>query len=509
LSIGKLASEGVWVTLGTIISGALGYAFLILMSKFVSPDILGSFGAVLALQSIVVGILNFGMQRGTQRFIGEAWGRQEYGRMWKYLLTSLLFASIITTVTALTVLILSVSDVSIANLNPEEQVFLSLLLVVSGGPSLLLGSLYYSVQKTKILALSQILGSSLKIVLGIALVLLWPDFVALVMAYVIGSVAANIVLIIRLFDIRRELGVGNSLQSARSRFLLGFAELRGLMHASFASWVPEALRVLGDAIGLLGIYAVMGSVSAGIYFVAFAIASVVYIIPGTILGIMMPMLSAMQDGRKRMSSRAIQLALIVSVPISMLLILYAQPILSVIGREYSEGSVLLQLLLLGAIVASISRGYVNYIYVQNRYKHIAIIGAVISGSQLLCYSVLIPAIGEVGAAISYSLGFFVSLVAVFISSRMTGFRIDWSGNGKSIAIPGMIAMTLYILGVHWSIGAPLLLFGSLLSYTRLKLLTADDIAEVLRSLASEKIISRLAPYSVPVMKVLYGRTQTN
>jgi O-antigen/teichoic acid export membrane protein len=161
----------------------------------------------------------------------------------------------------------------------------------------------------------------------------------------------------------------------------------------------------------------------------------------------------MQDGRKRFSARMIKLALVVTVPAALLLILYSHPLLSVIGTDYSDASVILQALLAGCVVAPIIRGYASYVHALDKYLHVTLIGVVLSVTQLIAYALLIPSMGAIGAAVAYSLGFFVALIAVHFSSLSVGFRIDWLSISKITIVPAVCFSLLYLLNVPWFVGS--------------------------------------------------------
>jgi O-antigen/teichoic acid export membrane protein len=50
------------------------------------------------------------------------------------------------------------------------------------------------------------------------------------------------------------------------------------------------------------VYFVIGGAATGFYFIAFAIAGIVYQLPASILTLMFPVLSGMEEGRKKMGS---------------------------------------------------------------------------------------------------------------------------------------------------------------------------------------------------------------
>ena len=71
------------------------------------------------------------------------------------------------------------------------------------------------------------------------------------------------------------------------------------MKAGVASWLPAMIAVLGQQLGVLTLFGVKGASETGLYYVSFAIVGVVTGIGGSVLGLMMPVLSGMEDGRKR------------------------------------------------------------------------------------------------------------------------------------------------------------------------------------------------------------------
>jgi O-antigen/teichoic acid export membrane protein len=499
MSLGKLAQGGFWLFMATAISGFMGYLYLFAASKFVTPEIIGSVGVVISLQTVITGMISFGIPRGLQRFLGECLGKRDHELFAQYFMTSFLFALIVNVLAAVAVVSIVILGTDLFALGFVEILFASVLLFLSGW-STVIQALFHSTLRTVKISIATFVSSVAKFAVGITLLFAGLDFVAVMLGYLSAYLVLDGFL---LLFVMKYFGA-NNIKIRRSMLVIKRPLLAQVLRSGISVWIPTALRTAGEKIGVLGVYALVSSAGAGLYFIAFSMALALISIPSSMLALLLPVLSGMSDGRKRMLARALKLSLAITAPLALMLMIYPGVFLSLIGPEYVEASGALAILALSALVAPIVIAYSSYILALGKNVHVLIVGLTLSISQLALSFLLIPQMGDTGAAIAYTAGYYISLAAILPSGHKIGHKFNWIEMLKVVAIPVSFAAVLFAFDITWIFGIPILLLGSLISYTRLGIITKNDLVEVLRGFISEKSISRGSAYARPLLKLLFG-----
>ncbi|MGC8936996.1 MAG: hypothetical protein ACP5KV_06535, partial [Candidatus Methanomethylicaceae archaeon] len=276
-----------------------------------------------------------------------------------------------------------------------------------------------------------------------------------------------------------------------------------LLAASMPSYIPSILGVAGTWLGVVGIFGLAGGEQTGTYYMAFTIASLVYSIPGTLLGLMFPVLSGMEDGRKRATNRAVRLTYAMIAPISALGIVYPWVPLGLLGESYTASALALRVLLLGTFIAPISSGFSSLVYAYGRYKLVTIIGIAGNIPRVLLYIPLVAAFGDVGVAAAYVAGYFASATAAVVMSGRVGYRLEARKNALLALVPLIPALPTGALGIHWAVGAIMVVAVSVLAYARLGLITREDLRELSEALLSKSQLRAVYPYTKHIMSILY------
>jgi len=486
---------GLWLYIGGLLTSFLGYVYWFIASSFVPPGTIGSAAAITSLQGLLVGVFSLGLPTGLQRFIGMSRGKNDYQQLSTYFFTSLTFALFVNLALALTVLAASLTNFTVFNLKSFELTFVVILILLASWPQLFT-SLFNSLLKTEVTATAQTVSSVLRVFVGIFLLYLGLDFVGVILGLITASVTTDIILILYAVKLFREFNVEAKIQPSN---------LRELLKAGFASWMPNTLITLGQSIGVLSVYGFVGESETGLYYIAFAIAAIVYNLPESILSLMFPVLSGMEDGRKRTVSKAIKISLAASVPIALTLALYPHIPLSLLGQRYVQASShVLRILVLGAVVSPIVSGYGSYVYAVGKYVHVTLIGLATNMSRLLLYALLIPTMEATGVATAYTLGIIVALTAVLSSAYKTGYRFNWIQHAETIIVPGLLAAFIFILNIQWLIGIPALLLASLFAYARLNIISKMDVLEISQAFISKERLSKMCAHIRLIIKLMYG-----
>jgi O-antigen/teichoic acid export membrane protein len=264
--------------------------------------------------------------------------------------------------------------------------------------------------------------------------------------------------------------------------------------ASGASWIPAIVYTIGVHLGPVLVFGSQGAGEAGVYYMAFAILLAMAAITQVLFSIGYPMLSAMQDGRKRFIWQATKMTLIISLPLSSAIIFYAQDVMALFGDAYMVASLSLAVLLSSVLPITLSNCITTLTYAYGNYRQVLAIGLASNVPRALLYLFLLPIYGNLGAAIAYSIGSLVGLVISVIIAEKLKMKILWRQLILLMIIPSGIALSLSYLGINYILGIVTSLIISYVLFIRLRLLTGTDfqyLVEFLPNGLSKKIIAML------------------
>jgi O-antigen/teichoic acid export membrane protein len=236
------------------------------------------------------------------------------------------------------------------------------------------------------------------------------------------------------------------------------------------------------------VFGSQGSNQAGVYFIALTIVNGITGVMYSLFTIGLPALSGMQDGRKRFTWHTIRLSVLLSLPFSSSLIFYSKEIMQLIGQDYSQGALSLQILLLSMLPTAILTGVNALAYSYGNYRQVLMIGLATSIPRTMLYFVLVPISSSTGAAISYTIGAVVGFIlSVIIAKKSIGMLIFWKDLVLTLVIPTVIA---FIFGNIFHINYVMGIIGTVvISYLVLLLLRVLRRSDVTDSL-------NMFPYSI-------------
>jgi O-antigen/teichoic acid export membrane protein len=467
--------------------------YIFLISQSVQPEVVGVLGAIMALQAALGVFLSLGIPTGIQLFVGESRGRGEPEKIQAKFLTNLIALSVLNAIGTVFLAVLFFADIGILEFASSDLLLVASIHFLSSVSPIFL-ALFIALLQSRVAAYAQILSSVMKIPIGL-IALLYSQDIFSACSGIIGSY-----LVLDLFLVyqwKRRVGIGSRNQMRLHHF-------KEVVRAGRPSWIIAVFTTLGESIGVILVFNISGSLDTGLYYIAFAIASIIYLIPSSILGVLFPLLSGLDEGKENAAARAIRLGMTVTVPIAICMYIYAIIPLAILGSVYSQATPILRLLLIGALVSSIIVGYNSYVYSERKYKTVIVLGVSISLTRILTYYPFVTIAAGTGAAISYSIGviFGVGIVAVY--SKKDGLKMEWLAYAKILLPPLLMAAILIELDIHIIFGLPLLLFLSLLSYGRLNVLTKTDLRELSEVILTPNQIRKLLIFFRPVVNLIFG-----
>jgi len=455
------------------------------ISAIGGAEIVGLTSATVALAGIVLGFLSLGEEAGVRRFVGACKGRGDREGVANYFWSTTLFRIATFVPAGLVMIVLGLLGLSFGGLDSDMLFYAGVMVLLN--LVLVFDDLLASHLETKPIFIGSIVGNAVKLPLGLGLVSLGWGWAGAVIGYIALAPAAFIVKLLP------------SLKLAGLRLHFDFQVLRYVLKAGVASWLPAMIAVLGQQLGVLTLFGVKGASETGLYYVSFAIMGVVTELGGSVLGLMMPVLSGMEDGRKRACWRAIKISLVLVTPLAFALAAYPEVPLSLLGKEYVDAAPMLMLLALTIPATLIATGVTSLVYAYGMYTTILILGLVGNLSRIATYIPLSYLMGGVGVALSYALGAYIALAVTTLICRKIGFNPGFKEALLITAPPPSLAPILHLLDINWLIGTPILLLIPYTNYLKMKILTREDLRELAYALAPRQTVNEIYHYLRPII----------
>lgn len=473
--VGKLVRSGFWLYLSSIANTLSGFIYWLLISRLAGPRVLGLTTATIGLAALVTGVTSFGITIALQRFVGECRGKGDPGCESEYFWGAFLVSTAAYAGTGLALILAGLAGSGFSSYSP--------LMLEAAGILVMLGlwgvvySYVVATLETKLVFMAALIGNTVKITAGILLVYLGFGWIGVTAGY-----ASSWAVMLALLSPRT---IGRNLPLT----IPGLDRVRNLFKAGLSNWAPTVLTILGQWLAVIAVFGYSGAVQTGYYYVANTIAGFVLGISTMIMGVMVPVLSGMSDGRKRLAWNALRISLAVIAPISGYLVFYPESILGLLGHTYTRASLVLSVLSLGYIPVLLTAGVFNLVYAYGMYRESLLIGLYQNVPRVILYLILTPMLQGLGTALSMAIGGVTGLAYALIVSRRIGFHVNGKQSLEAILVPLAALGPLRLLGVPW----PMAAFVAVMVYayyTRRSILTRSDLRQLSTSLVGEEAVNK-------------------
>jgi len=267
-------------------------------------------------------------------------------------------------------------------------------------------------------------------------------------------------------------------KKSKDKAEVGFGQcVKNIIPASVVIWIPGLISVTGLQLGIIVVFGSQGATQAGIYFIAFSIMTALSAVIAALMTIALPILSGMKDGRKRFAWRITKISLIITLPVTSIIIFYSKEVMQLFGNNYAEGSSTLELLLLSILPITVMVGINTLAYSYGNYRQVLAIGLASSVPRTVLYFVLIPIYGGIGAAESLTIGSVVGLAASLIVAKKIGLQIFWKDLIIILIIPTVLVFVLHYFEINAIVTVPATLVLSYLLFFKLRIITRSDIQD--------------------------------
>jgi O-antigen/teichoic acid export membrane protein len=291
--------------------------------------------------------------------------------------------------------------------------------------------------------------------------------IGITIGYLAGFMLGTILLSYTLLKILKP-----SRNESRTRLSLA---CRNILVASISSWVPKVMSVIGARLGTVVVFGTEGASHAGSYFIATSVFYAITAVMDALNSVAFPILSAMDDQRKRFVWRLIKMILITTLPISSVATIYSDEIMGIFGPDYIQASLPLKIILLSTLTYTFNVCITILVYSYGNYWQVLYIGIGSSSSRIALYFILVPLYGALGSAIAFTTGSIIGFVIAAFVAKKVGMKIFWRELVLLFAIPNAVGLLLGSFQVEYMIGIPVIFTASFALFLRLRLLTKPDL----------------------------------
>jgi stage V sporulation protein B len=451
-----------------------GYIYWLILSKIIDPSSIGIASTIIALATIIFSFASMGVTGGIQRYIANGIAEKKFDKVKGMIHSSLLITGIGVLFSSLIIFILRDPISSYFDIR-FEYILLSIALFIFLVYAALLKAIIIPSLRVKVIAMASLVSTIIKFTITILLVGLGYG----VLGIIFGVLAYPFIsTLIFAFAIRKNIYKNVS----ELKFFLSAKEI---LIASFTFWIPAIITTIGSQLGTISVFLVVGSTNAGIYFIAFSIITGIMAIISVLSSIAYPAISTLRDGKKRAAWRLIKISLILTIPISNILLFYSEAVLALFGSSYQSGSSSLQILSLSSLPTAISIGIGVLLYSYGDNRRFLLLGLFTSVPRVLLYFVFAPSLGGDGAALSFLLGSVSGAGISLVFAKKIGFKLNYKQIFSLFIIPILIAIPLKYIDIHPVISILVILIFSYIVFVLLKLIDSQDRDDILKILPSK------------------------
>jgi O-antigen/teichoic acid export membrane protein len=447
-----------------------GYIYWLIISKITDPSIIGMSSTVISVVTIFVAVASIGVSGGIQRFLGKSITINNLDNIKRIINSSFLILGVGLLGTFLAMFIMREWIYESFRIDPFLLI-MSMILVSAMVISGVLRSIIIPTLKVRIITISSVIATIIKIVSTIILLIADTGVVGILVGFTLYPLISIIFFVVYIKKtIYPTLPAGN--------FKSLFSSVYDIFIAGTGFWIPTVVSTIGSQLGTISVFLSIGTSQAGIYFIALSIVSGVTVIITVLSTIAYPTVSSMTDGRKRASWKLIKISLLLTLPLSVVMIFYSSDVLSLFGSDYLNGSGTLGILFLSILPTTIFTGIGVLAYSYGNNKQFLSIGLFTSLPRVLLYFLFVPLFGGAGAALAYTIGSVVGFAYSLILCSQLNMKLEWRRIISILLIPILIALPFKIISLNFILSIFLILTLSYLVFLKSRMIEDEDIQEL-------------------------------
>lgn len=445
----NLATGSLWYfSIGLLIKSS-GFIYTVILARFVAQDDVGAFAACLSILGLLAIFGDMGFLNSFGRYVPYLHGSKKFGKLRELVKMSYFGGGTIALIFSILVFVFAGNIAAYSGKSTIETplkilaIFLLLREVQELNKLVMAGR-----KKMKEYQGLELLQTILKLIITGILVFKFGGSVNILSIAFIMSFL--LVIPVGLYLLKKESKNWKNnevVSSAEKRSLAKEVISFGLM-TTLASMFAVIIEY-SDKIMLTGM--LENSLSeVAIYAMAFGLATIILIFPGSIISIFCPIVTELHGQGKKKEMRnitavSIKWAIMVSIPVIIMMVVFGKNLLAELyGAQYSGGWLVLSLLVVGLFIRSIYAIPSSILIAMKRVDVELKVGLVTVIANVVLNFVLIPVFRINGAALtslmSLSLG---ALLIHYYSNKIYGFRFPKEAYKPLIA--GIIGFVVIFL----------------------------------------------------------------
>jgi len=480
----EMAAQGGVTLVGNFLNRGLGFLFVAIVTRFVRPEVYGTFTLSLSIVLFAKSFVSLNLYRAVDYFLPQHLDDGVYDKAKSTLLNVVAIAGVLSVFGAAAIYALMPQLVQLFDepLLVISLPILSLLLPVHVGQQILLSS-FNSVGNFRYrVYVKDLVGPVLRVTVATALLTAGVGLVALSVGYLVGVVVAVVLGGILLFRDAQWLRTADFVSVSR-RDLLSYSlplVMAGVMYSLVSRIDYFMIGFLDDSAGV------------AYYRVAYLLAANVMIVLSAVTPVFKPMVAENRGDDEHIQKRyqfVTRLIVLVTIPIGTTLVVAPELYLSVLfDPSYAVAGTTLVVLTLGYVLNGLF-GPVGTLLEGTGYTRLTMVNIVVLlVTNAVVNYVLIPRIGILGAAIGTTSALLVtdvvSLLEVYYLRRFTPASLDIV-KVSICAVPVVVLAAAFVRvspnGILLAVSLPLLIVGAYI----LTLRVANAFTESDRAIARQ------------------------
>ncbi len=464
-------SRGVWLYGVSLVNNLVGFVYWLAILGIASKEIVGETSATVGLALVLSGLLSLGLSMSVKRFLGESIGKGDVERTRRIYWSTIYMVFMVSAGGLAVLLAVAYCTGGFMGYSFEKIAYASLLAFLTSHLTSI--SIYISMLRTLTLFKVNLVANIAKLVLGLTLVYIGLGWVGAYLGYVLQYLIlllASLIYTVHVYGFTLEIDWG---------------ELREIVVAGLANWIPSTITILGQWLGVVVLYGAAPSSTVGEYYIVFLIANFITYIGVNLVNMMLPLLPRIEGGREDVVRRVLVFTYTIIIPVAIALIMYPDPILSLFNMVSQRASTALRLLLASAFPQLLISASIGLLYSYNSYRRVLSLGLLQNLPRIILYITLSPVYGAIGTAASYTIGSYIAVgYALALGTRYHYLPIDRRllySLAFSIAVPAIVYYLSGGNGLAYILSIPLvymvLIASNTVSREDLRLLLANIFRE--------------------------------
>jgi len=382
----SVVKNTLFLTLSLVISKVLSFIYFAVVARYLGVEVTGAYIFALSLTTLCAIISDFGLTPFITRVVSAEQGSPRIfgGAILTKILLIVASVAVVSGVTAF-----SSYEVAILRLLP----FAMLVMVLDAVQVFLYGVLR-GLQLLSYESIGMVSGQMLSLVFGVVGLLSGFDEVWLIIGLSLGSLLQ--VVLSWVIVARKRVFVSVAFPSSHDMRLIGAGSiafgLAGLFSRGY-SQIDMVLLQHFTSLAVVGVYAVASKIVFSLQFIPIALSASLF-----------PALSKVSHdtvASQKLLKGGFHYLMIICVPLSLCMIVFAQPILQfAFGVNYLLATIPLQILAVSLLFGFLDYPLGAYLNGSGKAKLQTMSMGITLGVNIMCNVLLIPYLGAVGAAIS-------------------------------------------------------------------------------------------------------------